>query len=59
MADVVSESYELVTEGYVTPEQWRKVVFENPVEMYQRANPNFFDGTRVGQYLSASASVDT
>ena len=58
MADVVTESYELVTEGYVTPEQWRKVVFENPVEMYRRANPNFFDGTRVGQYLSASTRLD-
>jgi hypothetical protein len=34
-------------------------VFANPVEMYKRANPNFFDGTRVSQYLSASESVDT
>lgn len=57
MADVVSESYELVEDGYLTGEQWREVVFENPVQMYQRANPNFFDGTRVGEYLSRTAGA--
>jgi predicted TIM-barrel fold metal-dependent hydrolase len=49
MAKVVSESYEMVEDGYLTPEQWRKVVFDNPVEMYTRANPSFFVGTRVAQ----------
>jgi predicted TIM-barrel fold metal-dependent hydrolase len=52
MAAVVSESYELVEDGYLTPEQWREVVFDNPVEMYRRVNPRFFDGTPVAKYLS-------
>ena len=52
MADVVSESYELVENGFVTPQQWRQIVFENPVELYCRANPHFFDGTPVGEYLA-------
>jgi hypothetical protein len=47
MARVVSESFELVEAGYLSPEQWRTVVFDNPVEMYTRANPSFFAGTRV------------
>jgi predicted TIM-barrel fold metal-dependent hydrolase len=52
MAGVVAESFELVEEGHLTPEQWREVVFENPVTMYRRANPRFFDGTAVAPHLS-------
>ncbi len=47
MARVVSESYAMVDAGYLSPAQWRRVVFDNPVELYTRANPSFFDGTRV------------
>jgi predicted TIM-barrel fold metal-dependent hydrolase len=47
MAGVVAESFELVEHGFLTPEQWRQVVFDNPVEMYRRANPDFFVGTPV------------
>ena len=52
MAGVVAESFELVEDGVVTPEQWRAVVCDNPVEMYRRANPNFFAGTAVEGYTS-------
>jgi predicted TIM-barrel fold metal-dependent hydrolase len=52
MADVVTESYELVERGYLSPAQWQAVVCDNPVEMYRRANPTFFEGTPVAMYLS-------
>jgi hypothetical protein len=45
MTDVVRGSYQLVLDGHMTPEQWRAVVLENPVEMYTRVNPAFFEGT--------------
>jgi predicted TIM-barrel fold metal-dependent hydrolase len=47
MAGVVEESYELVEDGFLTPVQWRQVVCDNPIEMYRRANPDFFAGTTV------------
>jgi predicted TIM-barrel fold metal-dependent hydrolase len=57
MTDVVAESHELVEDGYLTPDQWREIVFENPVEMYRRANPTFFDGTPVGDYLARQVAT--
>ena len=40
-----------------TLEQWRRIMFDNPVEMYQRGNPSFFDGTPVADYLAAAPST--
>jgi hypothetical protein len=54
MGTVVAESHELVEDGLLTPEQWREIVFENPVAMYTKANPAFFDGTAVAAHLPAS-----
>ena len=51
MADVVRESFALVEDGLLTAEQWRTVVFENPVAMYTTANPAFFDGTPVAAHV--------
>ncbi len=51
MGAVVAESHELVEDGLLTPEQWREIVFENPVAMYTKANPAFFDGTAVAPHL--------
>jgi predicted TIM-barrel fold metal-dependent hydrolase len=45
MADVVAESYELVTDGLITEDQYRDFVFVNPMEALLGANPSFFDGT--------------
>jgi hypothetical protein len=50
MAGVVAESFELVEDGLLTPEQWREVVCDNPVAMYRRANPDFFAGTALEDY---------
>jgi predicted TIM-barrel fold metal-dependent hydrolase len=54
MGTVVAESHELVEDGLLTAEQWREIVFENPVAMYTKANPTFFDGTAVAAHLPAS-----
>lgn len=48
IATVVSNSYELVEEGIVTPEQWREVTYDNPVRMFTAQNPDFFTGTSIG-----------
>lgn len=47
MAGVVAESWELVEDGLLTGDQYRQFVFENPVELFTRANPAFFAGTAV------------
>jgi hypothetical protein len=47
IAGVVAEAHELVEKGFLTDEQWRQVVFDNPVEMLTRVNPDFFTDTVV------------
>jgi predicted TIM-barrel fold metal-dependent hydrolase len=45
MADVVSESFELVEDGLITEAQYRDFVFTNPLTVLTGAKPSFFDGT--------------
>jgi hypothetical protein len=52
MGGVVAESHELVEEGHLTAEQWRRFTFDNPVELFTRVNPSFFDGTAVARHLT-------
>ncbi len=52
IAGVVAESHRLVDDGHLTPEQWRRFVFDNPAEMYLRADPHFFDGTAVAPHVA-------
>lgn len=47
MAAVVAESHGLVEHGVLTAEQYRAFVFDNPVELFRGANPDFFTGTAV------------
>jgi hypothetical protein len=53
IAGVVSESWELVEHGHLNEAQWRRFVFDNPAEMFLRANPAFFDGTPVAGHLTS------
>ena len=53
IAGVVAEAHELVERGFLTDEQWRQVVFDNPVEMLTRVNPDFFAGTAVADRVPA------
>jgi predicted TIM-barrel fold metal-dependent hydrolase len=47
MSDVLAEAHELVTDGILSPADFRKYSFEYAVDLYGRMNPTFFDGTRV------------
>ena len=47
MKNVLNETYELVDDGIITPQDFRKFVFSNVAEMYTSMNPDFFKGTAV------------
>jgi hypothetical protein len=56
MSKVVAESFEMVEKGYLSAEQWRRIVCDNPLGMYTRANPQFFDGTSVSAQAMREAA---
>jgi len=45
--EVLPEAWELVRDGQLDMEQFRKFTFENAVELWTAQNPEFFDGTVV------------
>jgi predicted TIM-barrel fold metal-dependent hydrolase len=47
MADVLAEAHELVDDGLITNDDFRRFVFENPARLWAEANPRFFEGTAV------------
>ena len=47
MARVMEETCELVEEGILSPEDFRKFTFSNVARMYTSMNPDFFKGTAV------------
>lgn len=47
MNEVIAEAYEPVEKGLITEEDFRNLVFINPVTLYAGTNPNFFKGTVV------------
>ncbi len=47
MSGVLAEAYELVERGLLTEEDFRDLVFANPVSLWAGTNPDFFRGTRV------------
>ena len=49
MADVLPEAYELVEDGLIDDDDFRRFTFENPARLWCEANPHFFDGTAVEQ----------
>ncbi len=53
MAKVVTETYEMVEDGMITPEDFRKFTFANVAEMYTAMNPDFFKGTVVEKDCAA------
>jgi hypothetical protein len=55
MSEVLEESWEMVEHGLLTEDDYRDFVFTNPVRLYTRTNPHFFDGTRVED---AAASLE-
>jgi len=49
MAEVLPEAYELVTDGMIDHDDFRRFTFENPARLWAEANPAFFEGTVVAQ----------
>jgi len=47
MTEVLEEAMEMVEHELITADDFRNFVFANPVRFYTKANPSFFDGTRV------------
>jgi hypothetical protein len=47
MAEVLPEAYELVEDGLVDHDDFRRFVFENPARLWAEADPDFFRGTAV------------
>lgn len=47
MAEVVSESYEMVERGVMSPGDFKAFMCDNPAGLHAGMNPNFFKGTRV------------
>jgi predicted TIM-barrel fold metal-dependent hydrolase len=57
MKYVLNETYELVEDEIVTPEDFRKFVFANVAEMYTSMNPDFFKGTAVESAVESAVSA--
>jgi predicted TIM-barrel fold metal-dependent hydrolase len=53
MRDAAAEAWELVEEGLINENEFRRFVFENPVRLHGAMNPNFFKGTIVEQAAAA------
>jgi len=49
---VVEETYELVDEGTLTAEQYRKFVADHAILLHGKMNPKFFVGTSIEQYAN-------
>lgn len=49
MGGILPEAWELVEKELIDEDDFRDFVFTHPVRFYTRANPGFFDGTRVEQ----------
>ncbi len=45
MAGVLAESYEMVTEGRISEDDYRDFTFANTAELHASMNPDFFKGT--------------
>ena len=49
MREVTDEAYEMVEQGLIGEDDFRRFVFENPGRMWLGMNPDFFKGTKVEQ----------
>ncbi|MGH7906540.1 MAG: amidohydrolase family protein [Candidatus Binataceae bacterium] len=62
MSEVAEEAYELVEHGLITEQDMRKFVFENAIDFWTAANPDFFAGTaverQVNEYLKQRPQME-
>ncbi len=59
MAGVLPEAWELVQDGAVGPDQFRAFVCDNPILLFGRGNPAFFDSTPAQAYARQLLAADT
>jgi hypothetical protein len=52
MRDVLAEAYELVEDGLLDSDDFRRFTFGNAVELMAGANPDFFRGTRIEEEVA-------
>jgi hypothetical protein len=53
MRKPLPEAYELVEDGFITPDNFRSFVFANTVHLWGTQNPRFFEGTMVAKAAAA------
>lgn len=58
MTEPVAEAHELVERGVIGPEEFRELMFLNPVRLHAGANSHFFDGTVVAGAVSGAMAGD-
>jgi hypothetical protein len=56
MNAVLSEAYELVSDGHLDLEQFQAFTFDHAVRFYACLDPGFFDGTAVEAEAAAVLS---
>jgi predicted TIM-barrel fold metal-dependent hydrolase len=59
MTEPVEEAYEMVERGVIGAEEFRELMFLNPLRLHAGANPGFFDGTVVAGAAAAALAEDT
>ena len=52
MNEVIPEAHEHVEHGWMSAEEFRGFVCDNSIRMYSEANPDFFQGSAVGDYAA-------
>jgi hypothetical protein len=55
MSEVMTDAYEMVEDGVLTPDQFKTFVYNNPARLYRDQNPGFFDGTVLEAELGSAA----
>lgn len=55
MGHVVPEAWEMVEDGIMTEEDFHAFMFANPVRLFTRLDPHFFDGTAIESEARALA----
>jgi hypothetical protein len=53
MGGILTEAHELVEKGLIDDDDFRDFVCNNLIRFYTRANPGFFDRTRIEQTARA------
>jgi predicted TIM-barrel fold metal-dependent hydrolase len=58
MTEPVAEAHEMVERGVIGSQEFRELMFLNPVRLHAGANPHFFDGTVVAEATTQALAGD-